>query len=130
MRLLLDTHTLLWYVLDDPQLSKTATTIILDPTNEVFISTVSLWEIAIKVSIKKLSLQRPYDEFLDKCLTEYQFELQPIEPRHLIHVSALAFLNNHRDPFDRLLVAQTLEEGFSIVSNDTALDGYGVNRIW
>jgi len=115
---------------DDPQLSTTATKSILDPNNEVFISTVSLWEIAIKVSIKKLSLQRPYDEFLDKCLTEYHFELQLIEPRHLIHVSALPFLSSHRDPFDRLLVAQTLEEQFSIVSNDIALDGYGVKRIW
>ncbi len=61
MRLLLDTHTLLWYALDDPQLSTTATKSILDPDNDVFISTVSLWEIATKVSIKKLSLQRPYD---------------------------------------------------------------------
>ena len=130
MKLLLDSHSLLWYVLGDSQLSSNATACILDPSNEVFVSIASLWEIAIKVSINKLTLHRPYHEFLDKCFVDYGFALLLIEQKHLIHASSLPYPGNHRDPFDRLLVAQSKEEGMSIVSNDVGLDWYGVSRIW
>ncbi len=130
MKLLLDSHSLLWYVLGDPQLSSNATKSIIDPANEIFVSIASLWEIAIKVSINKLALHRPYHEFLDKCFIDYGFAQLSVEPKHLIHVSSLPYPGNHRDPFDRLLVAQSKEEGMSIVSSDVGLDGYGVSRIW
>jgi len=130
LKLLLDSHTLLWYVLGDSQLSSNATTSILDPSNEVFVSIASLWEIAIKVSINKLSLHRPYHEFLDKCFVDYGFTLLPIEPNHLVYASSLPYPGNHRDPFDRLLVVQSKEEGMAVVSSDVALDSYGVSRIW
>jgi PIN domain nuclease of toxin-antitoxin system len=129
MRLLLDTQILLWYVLGDPRLSGTAKDLILDPANEILISPASYWEIAIKVSIGKLTLHRPYGEFLDLCLNRYGFVVLPIEPRHAAQVVTLPFPPNHKDPFDRLLVAQALVEAISIVSDDVALDLYGVNRL-
>lgn len=128
MRLLLDTHALLWYALADPQLSSTAQQLILDSANEVLISPASYWEIAIKVSINKLVLHRPYQDFMDVCLKRYGFVVLPIEPRHTAALVALPF--HHRDPFDRLLVAQALVEAVPIVSIDAALDPYGVRRLW
>ncbi|MGL4550967.1 MAG: type II toxin-antitoxin system VapC family toxin [Gemmataceae bacterium] len=128
MRLPLDTHALLWYALGDPQLSKRAETLILDPANEVLVSAASFWEIAIKVSIGKLPLHRPYEEFVDACLTGYRFTVLPVEPRHKTALISMAF--HHRDPFDRMLAAQALTEGIAVVSADAALDPYGVTRLW
>jgi PIN domain nuclease of toxin-antitoxin system len=82
VRLLLDTHALLWYALADPKLSTTARTLILDSANEILISPASYWEIAVKVSIGKLPLHRPYADFLHACLNQYKFVILPIEPLH------------------------------------------------
>jgi PIN domain nuclease of toxin-antitoxin system len=128
--LLLDTHALLWYTLGDPQLSATAQGLIIDPANDILVSPASYWEIAIKVSIGKLTLQRHYEEFADACLTRYRFSLLPIEPRHTARVASMPFLSNHKDPFDRLLDAQALVEGIPLISADDALDVYGVTRQW
>lgn len=128
MRHLLDSHTLLWYTLDDPQLSGTARSLILDPANEILISPATYWEIAIKVSIGKLILHQPYEDFIDVCLNQYGFTILPIEPKHTARVIALPW--HHRDPFDRLLVAQALVEKLPVVSQDAALDGYGITRLW
>jgi PIN domain nuclease of toxin-antitoxin system len=128
--LLLDTHTLLWYALGDPQLSATAQTLILDPTNEILISPASYWEIAIKVSIGKLTLHQPYQDFMDVCLKRYGFVVLPIEPSHTACVAALPYPPGHKDPFDRLLVAQATVEAIPIVSADVALGAYGVRRLW
>lgn len=130
MRLLLDTHALLWYALGDPQLSARAAALIGDPANEILVSAASFWEIAIKVSIGKLALHQPYDDFVDACLNRYGFRLLPIEPRHTARVAILPFPPNHKDPFDRLLVAQSLVDGLPLVSGDVALDAYGMNRMW
>src|SRR5205823_3172414 len=119
VKLLLDTHTLLWYVAGDPQLSKTAESLIVNPANAVFVSPASYWEIAIKVSIGKLALHQPYEDFIDLCLKRYRFLILPVEPRHTAAVSRLAFPPNHKDPFDRLLVVQAMVEGMSLVSVDT-----------
>jgi PIN domain nuclease of toxin-antitoxin system len=127
---LLDTHALLWYTLANPQLSTTAQGLILDPANEILISPASFWEIAIKVSIGKLTLQQPYEDFTDACLNRYGFILLPIEPRHTARVAHLPFPSGHRDPFDRLLVAQSLVEGVPLISADKDLDVYGVTRRW
>jgi PIN domain nuclease of toxin-antitoxin system len=128
MRYLLDSHALLWYTLDDPRLSGTAKKLILDPANEVLISPASYWELAIKVSIGKLKLQRPYEEFIDICLNKYAFVILPVEPKHTRHLITLVF--HHRDPFDRLLIAQAIEENVPIIGNDEEFDPYPIKRLW
>lgn len=130
MRLLLDTHAFYWYVEGDQQLSATAQTLIQDATNIVLISPASYWEIAIKVSIGKWALNRPYEEFIDLGLTQYGFEVLPIMPHHTAKLIGLTFPKNHKDPFDRLLVAQAMAENIPIVSADPQLDVYGVQRVW
>lgn len=130
MRLLLDTHALLWYTLNDPQLSATAQALILDAKNEVLMSPASYWEIAIKASIGKLTLHQTYEDFIDICLQRYWFRILPIEPAHTARVLTLPFPSNHKDPFDRLLVAQALVEQISIVSSDSQLDAYPITRLW
>ena len=120
MRLLFDTHTLLWYTLNDPKLSGTARGLILDATNEVLVSPASYWEIAVKISIGKLTVQQPFGDFIDACTNQYGFGLLPIYPEHTVRVASLPFPTNHKDPFDRLLVAQALVESIPLVSNDPA----------
>src|SRR5262249_47551528 len=100
----------------------------MDPANDVFMSPASYWEIAIKVSIGKLTLTRPYEDFIDVCVNRYGFVILPVEPRHTAAVSRLPFPPNHGDPFDRLIVAQARVEGMSVVSADPKLDAYGVLR--
>ena len=128
MRLLLDTHTMYCYIEGDPQLSATAQTLIQDTSNEVLISPASYWEIAIKISIGKWTLNRTYEDFIDIGLNKYGFQVLPILPTHTARVIGLPF--HHKDPFDRLLVAQALAESISIISNDRALDAYGITRLW
>jgi PIN domain nuclease of toxin-antitoxin system len=128
VRHLLDSHTLLWYVLADPKLSTVAKTAILDPANEILVSPATYWEIAIKVSIGKLVLHQPYDDFVDACQNKYRFALLPIEAKHTAALIGLPF--HHKDPFDRLLAAQTLVEGIQIISGDAEFDAYGLTRIW
>ena len=130
MRLLLDTHSMYWYIEDDPQLSGRARTLIQDASNEVLVSPASYWEIAIKISIGKWRLNRPYEEFIDIGLNQYGFQVLPILPTHTARLIGLPFPQGHRDPFDRLLVAQVLVEQIPIVSADSPLDAYGVTRLW
>jgi PIN domain nuclease of toxin-antitoxin system len=130
VRHLLDTHTLLWYALDDPQLSATATALIVDAANDILISPASYWEMAIKISIGKLKLQRPYEDIMDVCLKQYGFRILPIEPTHTGRLVTLPYPPKHKDPFDRLLVAQALVEGIPLISGDPELDGYSITRLW
>jgi PIN domain nuclease of toxin-antitoxin system len=127
---LLDTHSLIWFALDDPRLSVTARELIEDPANEVMISPASLWEIAIKVSIGQLSLNRPYKDFVDECLKPDIFLILPIEPDHVTRLASMTFPTGHRDPFDRLLIAQAIVEDIPIIGADVAFDAYPVRRIW
>ena len=128
MRLLLDTHTMYWYIEGDPQLSTTARTLIQDASNDVLISPASYWEIAIKVSLEKWQLNRPYADFIDIGLKQYGFLILPILPDHTARLIGMPF--HHKDPFDRLLIAQALAEEIPIISVDSALDDYGVTRLW
>lgn len=134
MRLLLDTHAWLWFHLGDPQLSKTATDHVLDPANTIFVSPASLWEIAIKISLGKYVLNIPYAQFMHDSIAGHGFQLLDITPRHTEVVATLPFPviggTPHRDPFDRLLVAQATAEGMSLVSNDGKLPAYGVPVVW
>ena len=128
MKLLLDSHALLWFALNDPQLSATANAAILDPANGVYVSPATYWELAIKVSIGKLTVQQPFEKFLDAC--EQRFQLLPINAAHALQVAKLPFPPRHRDPFDRLLIAQAMLEQMTVISNDSAFDAYSVPRIW
>ncbi len=128
MRLLLDTHTLLWFYLGDSQLSRPAQDSIIDPNNIKLISPASYWEIAIKLSIQKYTLQVSYDDFIQEAVFDNGFEILPIEPRHTAALISLTF--HHKDPFDRMLIAQATVEGIPIVSVDSKFDPYRITRLW
>jgi len=120
MRLLLDTHVLLWWLDDSPNLSAAAKEAIADPGNIVAVSVASLWEIAIKKGIGKLDLPDDFEE----VLSHQGFELLDVKPAHTFGLHALPLL--HRDPFDRMLVAQARAEGLRIVTRDTWIQSYDV----
>ena len=128
MTVLLDTHALLWAYWGDPQLSGAAIRLIFDPANRVLVSPASHWEIAIKMRIGKLTLRETFLEFIRHAVFDNGFEVLPIEPSHTALVSRLPF--HHKDPFDRLLIAQALAEGVPLVSADAAADAYCVTRLW
>ena len=128
MRLLLDTHTFLWLVTDNPKLSAQAKAIFLDPGNELLVSAVAGFEVAVKYSLGKLDLAEPPRDFMKNRLRNNALDEFPVHLRHTYRLSHLP--SHHRDPFDRLLVAQALEEDIPLLSSDTALDAYGVERVW
>ncbi|HEY2881918.1 MAG TPA: type II toxin-antitoxin system VapC family toxin, partial [Pirellulales bacterium] len=122
--LLLDTHILLWFVWDDPQLSTRAKTVIEDSGNRKLASIASCWEVAIKVGAGKLDLGESTRSFLSREIAHNNFELLPIELNHVTAVDGLKL--HHRDPFDRLLIAQAMTERLELVSADSSFDQYGV----
>ena len=128
MRLLLDTHTFLWWVADAPELSAKARKAIARPQNECIVSLASCWEIAIKTSLGKLEISGNLGRFIPDQLAANRFRELQIEVRHVARVARLPF--HHRDPFDRLLAAQALEEGLTMVSDDHVFRRYGVRRLW
>ena len=128
MRLLLDTHAFLWFFIGDASLSAPARALIEDESNEKFFSIASLWEIAIKTSMGKLTLSAPFDEIFPAQLSNNGIDLLPITPAHVSAITTLTF--HHRDPFDRLLIAQAMIDQMGIVSADRALDAYSVTRLW
>jgi PIN domain nuclease of toxin-antitoxin system len=128
VNLLLDTHALLWFLNDDASISATAKALIEDPANRSLVSVASCWEIAIKVGLKKLDLGEPATTFLPRELTTNGFDLLGIELIHATSVESLPL--HHKDPFDRLLVVQSMIEKLPIVSVDTQLDAYGITRLW
>jgi PIN domain nuclease of toxin-antitoxin system len=115
-------------ITNDPQLSVAARALIADPANEVLVSPASYWEIAIKVRLGKYPLSVPYLTFITQGIDGNNFKILPIEPQHTDLLTTMPL--HHRDPFDRLLVAQALVEAIPLVSGDPALDPYGVNRLW
>jgi len=127
-RLLLDTHAFLWWVNDAPELSATARLSIADATNDCFLSLASCWEMAIKSSLGKLRLARSIDRFVSEQLVANGFLLLNIELRHAAKIEKLPF--HHRDPFDRLLIAQAISDKLTIVSADSIFSEYGVKILW
>lgn len=127
MKLLLDTHTFLWFVNDSPRLVASAKTL-LESDVDLLLSVASLWEIAIKSSIGKLDLPDSFDKFIPQQLALNDVEILQINLSHLDVVAALPF--HHRDPFDRLLIAQAIAERIPIVSADPAFDDYAITREW
>lgn len=128
LRILLDTHSFLWFITGDPKLSASAQRIIATGSNKLFLSIASVWEIAIKVSIGRLPIPEQLDTFIPAQLRINRIELLPIELRHTFEVARLPL--HHRDPFDRLLIVQAITDGFPIVSADSAFDSYPVQRLW
>lgn len=128
MRVLLDTHAFLWFILDDPQLSPAAKAVIENPANDVCVSPASYWEIAIKIQLGKYSLPLPLRQFMDTHLAANAFDVIPVEPRHVEPLTTLPL--HHKDPFDRLIISQAIVEGITVVSADTAFDSYPVTRLW
>jgi PIN domain nuclease of toxin-antitoxin system len=128
MRLLLDTDVLLWWQLDSPRLSERARSIISDGSNTLLWSAASSWELAIKIGLGRLTLPEPLGKYLPHVLREGRITPLAIEHPHTWEVTRLPPL--HRDPFDRLLVAQARLERVPLLSVDERLEGYGVERVW
>jgi len=127
MRYLLDTHAFLWLATDDPQLTAAARTIFTDSAQECFLSAASVWEMAIKSSLGKLTLATSLSQLVHGGL-ERGLRLLDVTANHAYLIERLPF--HHRDPFDRILVAQALHEGMNLISRDGQLDAYAVTRIW
>ncbi|MEO1186528.1 MAG: type II toxin-antitoxin system VapC family toxin [Cyanobacteria bacterium J06636_27] len=128
MKALLDTHAFIWWVTDDSRLSSTARGIIADESNVLFLSAASAWEIVIKVRLGKLNLPEPPETYIPSRLTMNRFESLPIQMVHALQVVNLP--DFHRDPFDRIIIAQSQVEKMPIVTVDTKITQYPVNVIW
>lgn len=128
MRYLLDTHSLIWFIGGNVQLSFYARQLMDDEANELFVSSASLWEMAIKFSIGKLELGQPFETLFPAQLENNSIEILGISVEHLKAVCSLPF--HHRDPFDRLIIAQAQVEKLPIISTDTIFDRYGIKREW
>jgi PIN domain nuclease of toxin-antitoxin system len=128
VKLLLDSHAVLWFLQGSPRLSSAAREAIESPDNVRLFSVAGAWEIAVKVSTGKLALVAPFEEIIPGDLRANEIELLPIEPEHVAAVIDLPFL--HRDPFDRLMVAQAMVEDAVFVTADASLEAYGVPTLW
>lgn len=128
MKALLDTHTFLWWNLDDPQLSNKARDFIADGRNEIYLSAASAWEIAIKAAKQRLILPETPNHYVAERMRIHRFLSLPIELSHALHVFGLPQI--HADPFDRLLIAQSQMENMPILTTDSEIAGYDVEVIW
>ncbi len=128
MKLLLDTHSFLWWIGNDDRLSRAAHDAISDANNEVFFSVASAWEMAIKTGSGKLSINSELAGFLKKHLHKNDFSVLPITLSHSLHIVQLP--HHHRDPFDRILVAQAQAEKARLVTKDPEIAKYAVNICW
>lgn len=128
MRLLLDTHVVLWFLRGDLEVPLAVRALVRNRANLVYVSVASLWEIAIKVSRQKLVLPRRYEDLFPTSLEPAGFDLLPISVTHVTGILSLP--HHHRDPFDRLLVAQAVEENMTLVTCDAKLAAYPVKTFW
>jgi PIN domain nuclease of toxin-antitoxin system len=128
VKLLLDTHTVLWAATNDTQLSNQARAALLDPGNTLYFSTVSAWEIVIKHATAKLTLPDPPAIFVKAAIARGSYTVLEVSLEHTLGVALLP--THHKDPFDRLLIAQALHEGLTLLSNDAAISHYNVPLHW
>ena len=129
MKYLLDTQVVIWALESNPKLPEALKLTINDPAHDVFITIVSLWEIAIKRSIGKLELN--YDlEDIQSQITYRQVKTLPITTKHLVAVESLEFVDKHRDPFDRLIISQAIVEDLTLISSDPQFKNYPVKLLW
>ena len=127
MRILIDTHALLWYLQGDPNLSNLALTTIENKDNDVFVSIVTLWEIAIKSGLGKLELQRPFEN-LEVDLQQLDIKILPINFAELDIYRSLPM--HHRDPFDRILIAQSIGNSLTMITRDALFQPYSIRVMW
>jgi len=127
MKLLLDTHAAIWFVIDSKFLPGHSKNLIQNPDNECYVSTATLWEMGIKHSLGKLKLKAELKKIFE-LFFESGLILMPITPDHILTNASLPF--HHRDPFDRLIIAQAKREGYSIISKDQEFINYDINVIW
>jgi PIN domain nuclease of toxin-antitoxin system len=127
MRILLDTHVLLWFSLNDSHLSREWMEMIQDARNEKFISIASVWELAIKSGLGKLRLEAPFKEFVNRNVTENGMGILHTTIEHFAEVQHLP--HHHRDPFDRLIIAQSIVEHIGIITADPQFEKYNVELI-
>ncbi|RMG53824.1 MAG: type II toxin-antitoxin system VapC family toxin [Gammaproteobacteria bacterium] len=128
MKVLIDTHALLWLLEDAPQLSGQAREVFLDPEGQLYFSAASYWEICIKLSIGKLELADGWEKIISRELRRNEIRWLALEPAHMQGVVDLPW--HHRDPFDRLLIAQALHESMGVLTADRHFAAYGVDVIW
>ncbi len=128
MRILIDTHAIVWWATGDQRLSRGARVAIADPDTEVFISIASAWEIQIKATLQKLTLHESVDALYRSLIVDHDFRMIGIELKDINHLSKLP--PHHRDPFDRMLVAQALRGDFTLVTKDSILSSYGATTLW
>jgi PIN domain nuclease of toxin-antitoxin system len=128
VRVLLDTHTLFWLAEAPAMVTGPAMAVIQVPTNEVILSAASIWELAIKVGIGKLALSMPYRQWMETAIKHLKLSVLPVTVEYADRVAILP--QHHRDPFDRLMIAQALVDNIPIVSNDATFDKYGISGIW
>jgi PIN domain nuclease of toxin-antitoxin system len=126
--LLLDTHALIWLASGDPRVTGRAHELASDPENALWLSVASIWEMAIKASLGKLDLKIPIDQFVQEQTSAMSLRLLEVRAEHALAVAELAF--HHRDPFDRLLVAQAQIEQLHLLSRDVVFDDYFDRRVW
>lgn len=128
MKLLLDTHTFLWLVEGSPSLTASAQAALGDPGHDLYLSVASIWELAIKTSNNKLTLSEPLDTFVGKWTVAYRITTMSIDRSHAVAMAGLP--DHHRDPFDRMLIAQAVVEGMTLVTADAKFAAYSVPIIW
>lgn len=128
MRLLLDTHTLIWFDAEPDRLSDTSRDVLTDGNNDLLISIASIWEMQIKIQIGRLRLRLPLSVLIDEQIKNAGLEILTITPQHVYEVQNLPDI--HRDPFDRIMIAQAIVENVPFVSADNILIGYSVRQIW
>jgi PIN domain nuclease of toxin-antitoxin system len=128
MRLLLDSHTLIWSADEPARITPTAMSALSDSANDLLLSAATLWELAIKGGKGNLPLLISYRHWMDRAIADLDLVILPITLEHAERQAGLPW--HHRDPFDRLLVAQAQVEGLPLVSADPALDAYGITRLW
>lgn len=128
MKALLDTHTFLWWNLDSPELSTAAREFIADGENVLFLSATSAWEIAIKFSKGRLKLPEDPDQYVGNRMAHYEIQALPVQVSHALYVCNLPPI--HQDPFDRLLIAQSVLEDLPILTSDLEIKKYEVEVIW
>ena len=128
MRLLIDTHTLIWAMDDPTKLTAAATAALSDPANDLLLSAATIWELAIKIGQGKLTLSLPFRQWMEKAVVDLELMILPVTVEYA--EMQINLPKHHKDPFDRLIIAQASVEGIKVVCADSVFDAYGITRIW
>ena len=127
MKIIVDTHALLWFFSNDINLSEKARETIVNSNNDVFISIASFWEISIKLSLSKLALDIPFELLFDES-EKLNMSILNVKKEHLVCLKELPFI--HKDPFDRMIASQSIVENYTLASIDKIFDDYNIERFW